>query len=213
MGERAFRHPLRGALNASLLAVLDPYMHSKYAERKRALFQTPPDAKIVELGAGMGANLRYFPRGSHLIAVEPNLAMHRGLQRAASRYGIVLDLHATGAESIDLPDATVDLVVSSLVLCTVPDAAQVAREARRILKPGGRFVCLEHVRAPAATPEYRIQRFLHKPWRWLFEGCDLCRDTASVLRQTGFSDVRIEPFRLDTFVMPIAHQIEAVCVR
>lgn len=213
MAERFFHHPLRGALNASLLAALDPYMLAKYAQRKRALFQAAPGAVIVELGPGAGANLRYFPRGSHVIAVEPNLAMHRRLQRAARRHGIGLDVHATRAESIDLPDATADVVVGSLVLCTVPDPSRVAREAHRILKPGGRFVCLEHVRAPPATLEYRVQRLLQRPWRWLFEGCDLCRDTASVLRHARFSETRITPFRLDTFVIPIAYQIEAVCVR
>ena len=154
MLERSFHHPLRGALNASLLAALDPYMHAKYAQRKRALFETARGAVIVELGAGAGANLRYFPRGSHVIALEPNLAMHRRLQSAARRHG-------------------------------------------------GRFVCIEHVRAPPATLEYRIQRVLKRPWRWLFEGCDLCRDTESVLRHARFTEVRIEPFRLDTFVIPI----------
>lgn len=213
MLERSFHHPLRGALNASLLAALDPYMHAKYAQRKRALFETARGAVIVELGAGAGANLRYFPRGSHVIALEPNLAMHRRLHSAARRHGIALDVHATRAESIDLPDSTADLVVSTLALCTVPDPPRVAREAHRILRPGGRFVCIEHVRAPPATLEYRIQRVLQRPWRWLFEGCDLCRDTESVLRHARFTEVRIEPFRLDTFVTPIAYQIEAVCVR
>ena len=208
-----FRHPVRGALNAWLLAALDRYMHAKYGERKRELFAAGPNEVIVELGPGAGANLRYFAPGRRIIAIEPNRAMHSRLRRSARRWGAEVDVRTAPAEATGLADASVDLVISSLVLCTVPDPRAALEEARRILKPGGRLVCLEHVRAPSGTREQRLQRLLRRPWRWLFEGCELCRDTGLIIANAGFSQAEITPFRLDTALVPIAFQVQARCVR
>ena len=211
--DRGFRHGFRGPLNAWLLAALDRYMDAKYGERKRALFGGGPEELIVELGPGTGANLRYFGRGARVVAIEPNRAMHSHLREAARRRGIRIEVRSASAEATGLPDASADLIVASLVLCTVPDPRGAVAEARRILKPGGRFVCLEHVGAPPGTAEHRLQRLLRRPWRWLFEGCDLCRDTARVIASAGFREAEITPFQLDTVVAPIAFQIQAICVR
>lgn len=168
---------------------------------------------VVELGAGTGANLRYIPRSTRLIAVEPNPYMHRHLLRRARELGREIELLDVPGEAIDLPDASVDMVFCSLVLCTVEHPEAVMAQVRRILRPGGSFACIEHVRAPCGSGDYRLQRLLDRPWRWLFEGCHLCRDTASLLRSSGFAAVELEAFRLDTAIFPVAHQIQAHCRR
>ena len=187
VADRGFRHAFRGPLNAWLLIALDRYMHAKYGERKRVLFAGGPDDVIVELGPGTGANLRYFGRGARVVAIEPNRAMHARLQEAAARRGIQIDVRAASAEATGLPDASADLVVASLVLCTVPDPQGAVAEARRILKPGGRFVCLEHVRAPPGTAEHRLQRLLRRPWRWMKAATSAATPGASPPRSRRFA--------------------------
>jgi SAM-dependent methyltransferase len=204
-------HPLRGRLVAWGFAALDGYMHRKYAEIKPRLLAAAPSV-VVELGPGAGANLRYLPRGTRLIAVEPNRHMHPTLRRRALECGIDLDLRGLPANHLDLPTASVDLVFASHVLCSVDQPRQVLAEARRILRPGGRFACVEHVAAPAGSAVRNLQRILQRPWKWAFEGCDLCRDTGEVLRASGFARVDIQRILLSTMVVPIRHQIAAVCI-
>jgi SAM-dependent methyltransferase len=202
---------VRGRFNAWFLNALDGYMHRKYADIKSELLGEAPPV-IVELGSGAGPNMRYLPRGTHLIAVEPNRHFHPALKRKAKRYGISLDLRTIVGEALDLPEDSVDFAFSTLVLCTVADPDAVLAEVRRVLKPGGRFVCVEHVVAPSGSAIGRLQRVIHRPWKWVFEGCDLCRDTGSTLRRAGFSSVQVQPLVLPTIFVPIRHQITAVCI-
>ena len=205
-------NPVRGRFNAWFLGALDGYMHCKYAAIKSRLLGQAP-AVVVELGPGPGANLRYLSRGTKLIAVEPNRHMHPMLQRRARQLGIELDLRGLAGESLDLPSASVDFVFSSLVLCTVENPEQVIAEVRRVLKPGGRFACVEHVQAPAGSAIHRMQRLIRRPWKWVFEGCDLCRDTGATLRSSGFAQVDVQSLVLPTIFVPIRHQITAMCVK
>lgn len=183
-------NPIRGRFNAWFFQALDGYMHWKYREIKLRLFQQLPGT-VVELGPGSGANLRYLPRGIRLIAVEPNVHMHVALRRRAAERGIELDLRGLRGEELDIPTGSVDFVFSSLVLCSVDRPEQVIAEVRRILRPGGRFVCVEHVMAPEGSAIHAIQRLIRRPWKWLFEGCELCRDTGVTLRSSGFARVDV----------------------
>ena len=80
-------NPIRGRINAAFFAAMDWYMHWKYADVKRQLFADLPPT-LVEIGAGTGANFRYLPRGSKVIAVEPNRYMHASLRRSAARWAV-----------------------------------------------------------------------------------------------------------------------------
>jgi SAM-dependent methyltransferase len=203
---------VRGRFNAWLFDALEGYMHRKYAGVKPRLLSGAPPV-VVELGPGAGANLRYLAAGTRLIAIEPNKRFHGVLRRRAAEHGIALDLRGLQAEAIDLPDASADFVFTSLVLCSVAQPDTVLREVLRVLRPGGRFACVEHVAAPAGTALARLQRGVARPWRWLFEGCDVCRDTGGTLRRAGFSRVDIEPITMATVFVPIRTQIAALCVK
>lgn len=145
-----------------------------------------------------------------LVAVEPNAPMHRRLRAAAKRRGVHLDLRDRVAEHTGLPDASVDSVISSLVLCTVSDPAVVLAEVRRILRPGGTFRFVEHVAAPEGTATRSLQRWLRRPWGWTFEGCSCERDLAGVLREAGFARVDIESYRLRSPFVPFNTQIAGI---
>lgn len=202
---------LRSRFNAWGLARIDRRMHRLYGRRKVTLLgDTPRD--IVELGPGPGANLRYYLPGTRLVAFEPTVAMHARLRAVAQRRRIELDLRPRGAENLDLDDGSVDLVVATLVLCSVADPAAVVAEVHRVLRPGGRFVFVEHVVAPEGRLRWG-QRLARRPWHFFFDGCCLDRDTASLLRRAGFASLQIESFRAPPRFMPMSPHIAGVAVR
>lgn len=187
-------------------------MHREYGERKVRLFGAIPTT-VVEIGPGSGANFRYYPPGTHVIAVEPNPMMHRLLHRQAVRYGVELDVRHAAAEGLEVEGESADLVVSTLVLCSVRDPAQVVSEVRRILRSGGRYAFVEHVAAPPGTRLRRWQDRLHRPWRWLGEGCHLNRDTERSLQQAGFTALQVEHFESALRWAPFSPHIAGVAVR
>ena len=163
---------------------------------KRNAFDGIRAGTIVELGAGTGANFAYVPSGSTVIAVEPNLAMHERLRRSAERADVDVELLVAPAESIPLPDDSVDEVIATLVLCTVSDPDLVLAEVRRILRPGGTLRFVEHVAAHPASPRRWVQGLVARPWAFVFEGCDSRRDTPAAIERAGFSDVVLRRRRL-----------------
>lgn len=200
---------LRGPVNAAFFQLIGGVLDRFLRARKQRVFADLPDT-VVELGSGVGANLRYLRPGSTLIAVEPNRAMHARLRAAARRRGVRLEVRAVAGERIDLPDASADFVLSSLVLCTVSDPARVLAEVRRILRPGGRYAFTEHVLASDSRALRTVQRMVRRPWAWCFEGCSCERDLAARIENAGFADVDIETYRIRSPFLPINSQIAGI---
>ena len=166
-----------------------------YGSRKRALLGGLGPV-VVEIGAGVGVNAEYFDAGTRWRVVEPNGFMHDDLTRAADAHGLALDLIAGTADALPFPDGSADAVVSTLVLCSVSDPSAALAEARRVLRPGGRFVFVEHVGAPQGSWLRRLQRAFRAPWGIIADGCRPDRDTEALIRAAGFADVTVERFRL-----------------
>jgi SAM-dependent methyltransferase len=203
-------HRTRGVFNAAFFTAMGPYIESSLRRHKQRVYAGLPE-RVVELGSGVGANVGYLRPGSTLVAIEPNPPMHRRLRAAAARRGVQLDLRGDRlAERTGLPDRSVDCVISSLVLCTVADPAEVLAEVRRILRPGGTFRFVEHVAAPRGSFTRALQRLLRRPWAWTFEGCSCERDLAALVRAAGFAQVDISPFRLHSPFIPFNPQIAGV---
>ena len=99
------------------------------------------------------------------------------------------------------------------MLCTVDDPVACVDQIRRILKPDGKFVFIEHVRAKDHTFVAFIQRICHKPWHWFFEGCNTNRDIASIISLNGFSATEIEAYNLYTPFVPITPQIRGIAIK
>jgi SAM-dependent methyltransferase len=152
----------------------------------------PMRGTIVELGPGTGVNMRYYSPGVHVIAIEPNPAMHDRLRTKAADHNVEVEIRTLRGEEVDVADASADGVVGTLVLCGVDDPSKVVSEAYRVLKPGGTYLFLEHVAAPSGTITRRVQQALLRPHRWLFNGCEVNRDTESVLRAGRFTDISVE---------------------
>lgn len=137
---------------------------------------------VLELGAGTGLNLdAYPPTVTSLTLTEPETSMVKRLQQLDARPRVV----QAGAEHLPFEDNAFDTVVSTLVLCTVEDPDQALREVRRVLRPGGTLLLIEHVRS--SRPRLaRIQDRLHRPWRAIGYGCNCNRDTTTALQNAGF---------------------------
>lgn len=158
------------------------------AEWRRALL-ADLTGDVVEIGAGTGANLPHYPDGLRsLTLTEPDPHMRRRLALAVSQ-GVerpfTVEISDAAATALPVPDASRDAVVCTLVLCTVPDPRAVLREVVRVLRPGGRFVYLEHVAAWDNPARLRWQRALEPAWRVLADGCHLTRRTGEHIRDAG----------------------------
>lgn len=163
------------------------------AGRKRRLFGDLSGV-VVEIGPGAGANLRYLQGGVRWIGVEPNRYARPYLERAAREAGVTHEVREGGVERIPVETGSADAVIGTLVLCSVQDLAGALREIRRVLKPGGRYVFIEHVAAPAGTWRRRLQRWVRPAWRVLADGCNPDRETLQAIRAAGFARVEADEF-------------------
>lgn len=152
--------------------------------RREALAEAT--GRTLDLGAGTGANLELFPSTvSELVLVEPDPHMLKKLEPRLGRTAIPTEVVQAGAEALPFEDASFDTAVFTLVLCTVPDPAAALAEAARVLKPDGRLLFVEHVRAEDAGLA-RWQDRLERPWRFLGDGCHCNRDTAAAIEGAPF---------------------------
>ena len=191
-------HPIRtpSARNrrfAPLWRLMDASIDEQIRPAKEAVFGDLP-AQIVELGPGRGANFGYYPAGSRVIGFEPNPLFHDDLRAAAAEHLVDLDLWGTDLGAARLPDASQDAVVSTLVLCLVGDVAATLAEIHRILRPGGRFVFVEHVAERPGSMRSLYQRAVRRPWAAIADGCDTCADTVTHLDRSELemTDARLE---------------------
>ena len=154
----------------------------------RAQLLSPLRGTIVDVGAGTGANLPYFNADANVIALEPDRSMARRLETKLSQTRAKIEIrieHDLALE--DIAEHSIDAVLSMLVLCMVPDPAATLRRMRRILKPAGTLVVIEHVRSPGTVG--KLQDLIAPAWRALADGCNLNRDTQATIAAAGF-DVR-----------------------
>lgn len=146
---------------------------------------------VVEIGAGTGANFGSLPRDIRWIGIEPHRRTRMQLAEAAASAGFDAPLDAR-AETIPLPDASADVVLSTLVFCSVDDLDRAMAEARRVLRPGGRLVFAEHVVAPPRTFIRGLQRFATPVVARVDRNCHWTRDPLAAADRAGFRplDVR-----------------------
>lgn len=160
------------------------------AERRRQLL-AGLHGKVVEVGAGDGRNFAHYPPGvEEVVAVEPESRLRRSAERRAAGAPVRVRVVDALAEGLPLERASIDAVVFSLVLCSVPDQAAALAEARRVLRRGGELRVFEHVRA-ADPIKARRQDRVNRLWPRFTGGCQCNRDTRAALDAAGFdtSDV------------------------
>jgi ubiquinone/menaquinone biosynthesis C-methylase UbiE len=163
--------------------------------------------RTIDLGAGTGVNLDLFPEAvSELVMAEPDPHMLKQLRaKAAGRGGV--EISGASAQELPFADDSFDTAVFTLVLCTVPDPAAALRETARVLRPGGKLLFIEHVRADEAGLA-RWQDRLEKPWRFLADGCHCNRDTVAMIEASPLKLEQVEQGQLPKappIVRPLIH--------
>ena len=149
------------------------------------------EGQVLEIGCGTGANFAHYPAATHVTATDYNEHM---LRRAAEERGnaaATIELRQADIEALPFDDDSFDSVVSTLVLCSVPDEALALAEIRRVLKPGGALRLFEHVRSDRRWVA-RMQRVGTPAWSFVADGCHLNRDTAAAVVSAGFEVEREE---------------------
>ena len=141
---------------------------------------------VLEIGAGTGVNLQHYPEGlERMVLLEPDPGMRRQLVSKSSHLSQV-EFCEEPSEALPFASDSFDTVVSTLVLCTTPDPAASLAEIKRVLKPGGQLLFLEHVLA-GDNPRYAAwQRRLEPLWKRCAGGCHLTRDTERSIKDAGF---------------------------
>jgi len=149
--------------------------------------------EVLEIGAGSGANFVHYDatRVSRLYALEPNPGMIRLAQKQLQRTSLNTEFLDLPGERIPLDDNTIDTVVSTFTLCTIPGIVEAIQGLARILKPEGRLIFFELGLSPEAAVQ-RWQKRLEPIHRWLFQGLYLTRDIPSLLKQGGFQIKQME---------------------
>ena len=151
------------------------------------------EGRVLEIGVGPGVNFVHYDaaRVTKVYALEPNAGMIRLAERQRRRAKVEITLIGLPGEQIPLEDGSVDTVLSTFTLCTIPGVVEALRGVRRVLKPGGKLIFFEH----GLSPEPRVRRW--QEWsepipHWLFEGCHVTRDIPSLIVQSGFRIERME---------------------
>ena len=142
---------------------------------------------VLEIGVGPGVNFAHYDPGrvSKLYALEPNPGMIRLAVRERRRTELDVEFLDLPGERIPLDDGSVDTVVSTFTLCTIPGVVEAIRGIARVLRPGGRLIFLEHGRSPDPRVR-RWQEWSEPITRWLFEGCHVTREIPALIDQGGF---------------------------
>jgi SAM-dependent methyltransferase len=166
---------------------------------------------VLEIGSGTGASLPYYERATRVVAVEPDASMAKRLPARIEDAKVPIEVVTAGAEALPFPDETFDAAVAAFVLCSVDDQGEVLAEARRVLRPGGKLVLLEHVVGDGRTA--RWQERLTPLHRKLAGNCHLNRDTRAAVARAGFDTERVEGTHLPGTHALVRPGIQGVAIK
>ncbi|XP_049737529.1 thiol S-methyltransferase METTL7B [Elephas maximus indicus] len=185
-----------------LMAVLTIQNNRKVENKKRELFSqikkfAGPSGKValLELGCGTGANFGFYPFGCRITCLDPNPHFEKFLRKSmAENKHLEYEqfVVASGEDMRQLADGSMDVVVCTLVLCSVDSPKKVLQEVHRVLRPGGVLFFWEHVAEPLGSWALMWQQVLEPTWKHIGDGCCLTRETWKDLESAQFSELQME---------------------
>lgn len=175
------------------LRVFEHTMDESYDAVKQKLFSSLKKAdRILEIGPGTGVNFKYYPKGARVIAIEPNPLLCKDIEQKANRYNLKLTFYQSVAEDLPVLSGSVDVVVSTLVLCSVHDVIKSLKEIKRVLKKGGKFLCIEHVLDECNSFRRIVQHAVrYTGWTVMSDGCHPNRALEHFIYEAGFKKIKL----------------------
>ena len=171
-------------------AVMWPFERAAIGAWRRRL-AAAARGRVLEIGSGTGAQLRWYAPGAEVTALEPDEGMRARLSARAERARVPVTVAGGRAEDLPFAAASFDTAVSAFALCTVSDPAAALAELRRVLVPGGTLLLLEHVHL-TWEPGRALQSAAAPAWAAVAGGCRLDRDTLTTAQGVGFTLVRTQ---------------------
>ncbi|KAG8193393.1 hypothetical protein JTE90_012195 [Oedothorax gibbosus] len=196
---------------------MTPLRKKAFKILKDSLENVEDHLEILEIGVGDGANLPFYPEGSRLTVLDVNAHFESYFRRNSKKWkqveykGTII----SGAEDMrEVKDCSFDVVVGTYVLCSCKDPVEVLKEVKRVLKPGGKYLFLEHIFFQDGGFNSWLQKIAGPLWKLYFNGCVLDRDSGTSIRKTGFSDVKMDPVTISgIFVHPYSPQIIGMAIK
>jgi ubiquinone/menaquinone biosynthesis C-methylase UbiE len=193
--------------------LLDLAMSNRAFRKPRTRTLAPARGRILEIGFGTGMNLKYYPSTVQRIeAIDPDLDLDRYSGPRIEAASIDVDFHHLDAEHLPFEAESFDTVVSTLTLCSIPDVEHALGEIRRVLKPGGQFLFLEHGRAPDAALA-RWQDRLTPAWKPVGGGCHLNRPMRELITATGLTLDPVQNYYLRGIPRLFGYMTEGVATK
>lgn len=152
-------------------------------KRLRSKLLSHAKGKTLEIGFGTGLNFEYYPKNIQFIGIEPDEQMRSSAIKKANQYH--LEIHDGDAQKLNFEDSSFDTVVATLVFCSIPNPNLALEEVYRVLKPGGQFLLLEHVRKNTLISGWLLDH-LTPFWKHIAGGCHLNRDPSKKIIEVGF---------------------------
>jgi len=172
--------------------------------------------KVLEIGIGSGANLQFYPENSNLTALDMNVNFETYFCKNQKKFPQIAyekTIISVAENMKDVEDSSMDVVVSTYVLCSVTTVPDVLKEVKRVLKPGGKFLFLEHVSHPQSEWGYTLQRFASPLWLIYCDGCNLLRNIGDDILDAGFSDVNCQKMFPSSVQIHIRAQIYGLATK
>jgi phosphatidylethanolamine/phosphatidyl-N-methylethanolamine N-methyltransferase len=157
---------------------------------RRLLWSKVEGGRVLEVGVGTGMNMGHYPPEAEVVAVDPSPSFLTWAANRARKNGKAAGLGVMDVRRLAFVDDSFDYAATSFVFCSVPDPVAGLTEVRRVLKPGGRFILLEHVRLGNRLLG-RLMDLLNAPWLRL-SGDNMNRDTVANVRRAGFEVVAVD---------------------
>jgi ubiquinone/menaquinone biosynthesis C-methylase UbiE len=157
--------------------------------------------RVLEIGAGTGANFQYYPSQAQVTAIEPSVHFLKRARAKIAAAQASIELKEADAQALPFANDTFDAVVATLVFCTIPDPRKALAEIKRVTRGGAPLLMIEHVKA--RTPGTQLLQNLWNPCQnFIAGGCNVNRDTEAVVRDAGFRVEEVRELVTELFLLP-----------
>lgn len=188
---------------SSLYDLMEFLPEKKYHLWRQRLWSLVKGPKVLEVGVGTGKNIPYYPEDVKITAIDLTPGMIKHAQKIAKELGVDIEISLGDAQALDFPDANFDTVVATFVFCSVPDPGLGLKEIKRVLKPDGQLLMLDHVRSENVVLGKAMD--ILNPLIVRMMGANINRKTVENVKNGGFKIEKAEQLALgDIFRFTVA---------